>query len=249
MKILIAQNSTQYSLAIAAELAKRGFMAIRCEKNGRVFASAICSEHFDAVVSDVFMAELDFVAAAAVVKSSCCAMPAAFVLSGFDSQIIEGEAKRAGAAYYFLKPFDAAILADRIAQFLDFNAKPLFTDAEKRVAELLQRYKVPPQTKGFAYLRDGIALALADESILDSMTRCFYPAIAKKNHATCGSVERAIRSAIEHAWCRCEPELIFESFGNRSFGDKPTNSEVVALIFEKLRAGRDLPPNTHKIAK
>lgn len=235
MKILVAALGTQYSSVIAAELSRRGYEVDRCEKNGRIFAHTVCESEYSAVVTDVFMAEIDFMAAAGIIVKKGRQVPPAFVLSGFDSPLIEKEVKKAGAVYYFIKPFDASVLADRVAQFLQFNSSPQRTDSERRASAVLQGFMVPPHNKGYSYLRDGVVLCLDDDSLLGSMMGRFYQAVAAKNNVTCGAVERAIRNAVEQAWARCDEATLIESFGQRGVYNKPTNSEFMAVILEKLR--------------
>jgi two-component system response regulator (stage 0 sporulation protein A) len=105
------------------------------------------------------------------------------------------------------------------------------------VTNIIHEIGVPAHIKGYQYLRDSILMAVHDMDILNSITKQLYPAIALRNHTTASRVERAIRHAIEVAWSRGKMDTIDNLFGytvNAGKG-KPTNSEFIALIADKIR--------------
>ena len=96
---------------------------------------------------------------------------------------------------------------------------------------------VPAHIKGYQYLRDGIIMAVEDVEVINQITKQLYPDLAKKYHTTASRVERAIRHAIEVAWGRGQLDIVESIFGytvNANKG-KPTNSEFIAMISDKLR--------------
>ena len=96
---------------------------------------------------------------------------------------------------------------------------------------------VPAHIKGYQYLREAIIMSVEDTEMLNSITKILYPSIAKKFQTTPSRVERAIRHAIEVAWSRGKMETLDALFGytiNIGKG-KPTNSEFIALIADKIR--------------
>ena len=101
---------------------------------------------------------------------------------------------------------------------------------------MLHELGIPAHIKGYQYLRDAITMVVKDQEMMGSVTKILYPAIAKKNQTTASRVERAIRHAIEVAWGRGKMETIDELFGYTiSTGKgKPTNSEFIALISDKI---------------
>lgn len=110
-------------------------------------------------------------------------------------------------------------------------------DLETRTTEVIHEVGVPAHIKGYQYLREAICMSVVDVDLLNSVTKILYPTIAKKYQTTAGRVERAIRHAIEVAWTRGRLETIEELFGytvNAGKG-KPTNSEFIALIADKIR--------------
>ena len=108
---------------------------------------------------------------------------------------------------------------------------------ETDVTNMIHEIGVPAHIKGYQYLRDAIMMAVEDMSMLNSITKILYPTIAKNHQTTPSRVERAIRHAIEVAWSRGKMDTIDELFGYTvSVGKgKPTNSEFIALIADKIR--------------
>lgn len=110
-------------------------------------------------------------------------------------------------------------------------------DLETEVTNMIHEIGVPAHIKGYQYLREAIIMSVNDTSVLSSITKILYPGIAKKFATTPSRVERAIRHAIEVAWNRGKMETLENLFGytiNTGKG-KPTNSEFVALIADKIR--------------
>ena len=108
---------------------------------------------------------------------------------------------------------------------------------EKDVTEMIHEIGVPAHIKGYQYLREAIMMSVEDTEMLNSITKVLYPSIAKKYQTTPSRVERAIRHAIEVAWSRGRMETLDALFGytiNTGKG-KPTNSEFIALIADKIR--------------
>ena len=108
---------------------------------------------------------------------------------------------------------------------------------EKDVTEMIHELGVPAHIKGYQYLREAIMMSVEDVEMLGSITKILYPTIAKRFQTTPSRVERAIRHAIEVAWSRGKMETLDALFGytiNTGKG-KPTNSEFIALIADKIR--------------
>ena len=110
-------------------------------------------------------------------------------------------------------------------------------DLEKDVTDMIHDIGVPAHIKGYQYLREAIMISVEDTSILGSVTKILYPSIAKKFQTTPSRVERAIRHAIEVAWSRGRMETLDNLFGYTidTTKGKPTNSEFIALVADKIR--------------
>lgn len=110
-------------------------------------------------------------------------------------------------------------------------------DVEARVTSMIHEVGVPAHIKGYSYLREAILLVLKDRQLIESITKQLYPMVAKAYNTSASRVERAIRHAIEVAWDRGDTETLNNIFGftiNQAKG-KPTNSEFIAMISDKLR--------------
>ena len=110
-------------------------------------------------------------------------------------------------------------------------------DLETEITNIIHEIGVPAHIKGYMYLREAITMVVNDMELLCAVTKELYPSIAKKYNTTASRVERAIRHAIEVAWGRGQIEAINKLFGYTVHNDKgkPTNSEFIAIIADKLR--------------
>lgn len=179
--------------------------------------------------------------------------PVVIVVSAAGSERITEEAISLGADYFLLKPFDQDMLLTKIRQLTapkeqtekrlrqgfvsTQNGFSNGNNLEIIVTNMIHSVGIPAHIKGYTYLRDSILLVVNDMEILNSITKELYPTIAKMHQTTPSRVERAIRHAIEVAWLRGKMDVIDELFGytiNASKG-KPTNSEFIALIADKIR--------------
>ena len=146
-----------------------------------------------------------------------------------------------------LKPYDQNSLCNHIKDILrsrnkltdekiSFEKKDE-PDIETQVTKIIHQIGVPAHIKGYQFLRDAILLTTADHSYINAVTKRLYPEIAKKNGTTASRVERAIRHAIEVAWDRGDLETVQRFFGYTvsNTKGKPTNSEFIALIADKLQ--------------
>lgn len=212
----------------------------------------------DVVLLDLVMPLMDGLGVMEQVRKNADSlekMPAFIVLTAAKQESITENAFALGASYYLLKPFDSAILLTRIKQTVQdmqnkksengnsivYENKNMGVNKkvnlEADVTNVIHEIGVPAHIKGYQYLRDAIMMSVNDSEVLNSITKVLYPTIAKKHKTTPSRVERAIRHAIEVAWSRGKMDTIDELFGYTvSYGKgKPTNSEFVALIADKIR--------------
>ena len=174
------------------------------------------------------------------------------VYSCIGNEEITRQAMAAGAAYYLFKDNDISILVDRIralacGDFQRTGAAPagepqLSTQLqlERAITDIIHDIGVPAHIKGYQYLRVAITMAVMDSSILDSVTKQLYPSVARQFQTTPSRVERAIRHAVEVAWDRGNVETLNSYFGYTIHNNKgkPTNSEFIAMIADKLILAR-----------
>ena len=249
IRVLLADNSEFFAVPCANVMKSHGLDVITVEKDGKSLLDAIARQEPDVVLLDFFLPRLDAIGVLKALDGlEQPKRPRMMIMSGFDNPALEREALTAGADYYFLKPFDAGEMADRIQTLCgDHPAAPTNRAAERDVAaeqslemqvtEIIHQIGVPAHIKGYQYLRDSILMAIEDGGIINAVTKRLYPAVAKKHDTTSSRVERAIRHAIEVAWDRGDVDVLNSYFGytiHNSRG-KPTNSEFIAMISDKFR--------------
>ncbi|WP_316248729.1 sporulation transcription factor Spo0A [Zongyangia hominis] len=250
MKILIADDSKEFIDLCSEEFAKYGFELHTSAKDGQKLLDKITLVEPDVVLMDLFMPRLDALGVmGAAAELPLGKRPVFMIMSSFDNADFERRIMQAGAAYYFLKPFDVAMMAERINQIIGFagglEAPAIATraplrkepDLEVMVTEIIHQIGVPAHIKGYHYLRESIMLAVQNPDIINSVTKQLYPTVAKKFDTTSSRVERAIRHAIEVAWDRGDVDTLNAYFGYTIHNGrgKPTNSEFIAMISDKLR--------------
>lgn len=248
LKVMIADDKTELGQNCAKALKGYGMDVVLCEKDGQVVLDKIRSVKPDVVIADVFMPNLDVLGVLNGIKEmNEKERPMVMAMSSFDNQRLEKETLDAGATYYFLKPFDINTMAQRIIRLSGWKNEispvvvkdNVVTDAqlELMITEIIHQIGVPAHIKGYHYLREAIMLSVKNSEIINSVTKLLYPTVAKKHSTTSSRVERAIRHAIEVAWDRGDIDVLNSYFGYTIQNDrgKPTNSEFIAMISDKLR--------------
>ncbi len=167
------------------------------------------------------------------------------VLGNFSDDKIINRAIALGARYYFMKPVSASLVGERV---IELSAEPEFApirdkferkragSLDERISNIFISIGIPPHIKGYNYLREGIKMAVEDPHIINNVTKGLYPIIGERFQTSASKVERAIRHAIEVAWNRGRIEAVNAIFGARVYigTEKPTNSEFIALVADKL---------------
>ncbi len=222
-------------------------------KDGEEAYLMIKEKEPDVVLLDIVMPKLDGLGVLDKVnKDSSIKKSVSFVMiSAIGQEKITEDAFAKGADYFIMKPFDNDMVIDRIKHIRQqksskehrkINAyekvqmiSPQSLEAE--VTEIIHEIGVPAHIKGYQYLREAIIMSVNDMDMLNSITKILYPGIAKKFQTTSSRVERAIRHAIEVAWSRGKMDTIDELFGYTVSNGKgkPTNSEFIALITDRIR--------------
>lgn len=241
IKVLIGDDSVEYGIAIASTLRGLGMYAVTRPKDGSVLFETIKNDRPEVVVLDAVLPKMDAIEIIQQVTALGGKTPEFIVTSPYDNVFIEKEIMKSGAAYYMLKPFELKTLANRILSLVTDgkirNSADKRADMEVVVTEVIHQLGVPAHIKGYHYLREAILSSLSNQELLEGITKELYPRVAQKFDTTSSRVERAIRHAIEIAWDRGNVDTINSFFGytvNTSKG-KPTNSEFIALISDKLR--------------
>lgn len=259
--ILIADDNQEFARTLANYIQEQEDMeVIGLAKDGEETIDMITNIAPDVVLLDVIMPHLDGIGVLEkinMIKSE--KKPTCIMLSAVGQDNITQRAISLGAEYYVVKPFDIELLIKRIRQLKDFkpsqNSNNFISreiknqyielnnnsDEEKNlealVTNIIHEVGVPAHIKGYQYLREAIIMVVKDIDVINQITKSLYPQIAFKFNTTPSRVERAIRHAIEVAWGRGDQKTVENIFGYTisAAKGKPTNSEFIAMIADKLR--------------
>ena len=247
LKLVIAEDCEEFNREGIAILKEFGFEPRFIPKDGLTVIEEINNYTPDVVIMDFFMPKVDAIGVIKSVNANKTALPKFIILSSFNNPILERESLLSGASYFILKPFNIRTLAENIINISKENegfTKPTLMvnklsqhNIEYKVTEILHQIGVPAHIKGYHYLRESIVMSVENPDIINAVTKQLYPSVAKKFSTTPSRVERAIRHAIEVAWDRGDVDILNSYFGytiHNSRG-KPTNSEFIAMISDKLR--------------
>lgn len=221
--------------------------------NGQECLDIIENTDPDILVLDIIMPHLDGLAVLSKLQEKQ-SRPKVIMLTAFGQEDVTKKAVQLGASYFVLKPFDMETLIKHIRD-LKGQKQPMIEQRDSNlsiareenqsqevnlsqsITNVIHEIGVPAHIKGYLYLREAITMVYHDIELLGSITKVLYPDIAKKYNTTSSRVERAIRHAIEVAWSRGNVDSISKMFGytiNMSKA-KPTNSEFIAMVADKLR--------------
>lgn len=245
VKVLIGDDTKEFGQICSEMLKNAGFQTILQPKNGFNVLEGLKKYNPDVVIMDSFMPNMDAIGVMQTAKETLNKLPMFIVTSAYDNSFVEKEIMQNGAAYFMLKPFDIKTLVERIYSFVGVSSTKAKAhnnhnselDMEVIITETIHQIGVPAHIKGYYYLRESIMISIKDPEMLGSVTKLLYPSVAKTFKTTSSRVERAIRHAIEIAWDRGDLETLNSYFGytvHVSRG-KPTNSEFIAMIADKLR--------------
>lgn len=232
-----------------------GMEVVATARNGKEAMQQIKEKKPDVVLLDLVLSELDGLSVMERIKQDkeIGDKISFIVVSSIRQESVMEKAFSVGADYFIIKPFDHEAMVARIQQvyFSRFNsgtdmvAAKVYENKKKMpaynletdVTNIIHEIGVPAHIKGYQYLRDAIMMSVKDSEMLNSITKLLYPTIAKQHKTTPSRVERAIRHAIEVAWSRGKMDTIDDLFGYTVSNGKgkPTNSEFVALIADKIR--------------
>ena len=245
VKFLMSDTSAEVTAACREALELKGVEVTVVEKDGLKVLQKMLAVRPQVVLLDAFMPGLDALAVKQKYNAAGERHTAFFVTGAFQSEEMVQELLDEGFAYYFVKPFDENVLASRVLKVALGHEKRVLVQTsvdsdELTVTEILHQIGVPAHIKGYQYLREAILLAVDDMDVINAVTKVLYPEVARRFSTTPSRVERAIRHAIEVAWDRGDLETLQKYFGYtvNSAKGKPTNSEFIAMIADRLQLQR-----------
>ncbi len=242
-KILIGDETADFGMIYQTRLEEKGYKVILTKRDGVELFKAIERERPYLVIMNAIMTGIDACHLLDNVKNTDC-YPLFIVTSACNNAMIEKQIMENDHCYYILEPFESSMLLDRVDKMccgknVTATHHMDYTDQEQLqlITDIIQQIGVPAHIKGYHYLREAIQFSIQDTALMSSVTKQLYPVVAKHFNTTASRVERAIRHAIEVAWDRGDVDILNSYFGYtiQNSRGKPTNSEFIAMIADKIR--------------
>ena len=242
--VFIADSAEEFCSALSAALNNAaGFQIIGTASDGEQAVRMIQEKKPDILVLDMMMPNKDGISMLKAI-SGMDKKPITLATSGFVTDYVASTAAGLGVRYMMLKPCDVSAVVERLEEFRGGEnqriipmRRPDKNSIETLVTGIIHEIGVPAHIKGYQYLREAIIIAVEDMDVINAITKVLYPQVAKTFQTTPSRVERAIRHAIEVAWDRGDLDTLQKFFGYTvsNTKGKPTNSEFIALIADKLQ--------------
>ena len=242
--VMIADNTEEFCTGLANALQRtEGFRVVGTANDGEQAVRMIEEKQPQVLVLDMMLAKRDGIGVLKAI-SAMERRPKVLATSGFMTEYVASAAANLGVQYLMLKPCDMTALTERLEELrggqnqkLPQNRPSGKPNIEAMVTSIIHEIGVPAHIKGYQYLREAIIIAVNDMDVINAITKVLYPQVAKAFQTTPSRVERAIRHAIEVAWDRGDLDTLQRFFGYTvsNTKGKPTNSEFIALIADKLQ--------------
>ncbi|WP_046173791.1 sporulation transcription factor Spo0A [Domibacillus indicus] len=249
IKVAIADDNRQLVKLLEEVVTSQEDMTVAGTAfNGQECLAMLPEIEMDVLILDIIMPHMDGLAVLERLRTGGDKQPHVIMLTAFGQEDVTKKAVELGASYFMLKPFDMESLISQIRQVAGAEQpmrhverkeepKKQKKNIDASITAVIHEIGVPAHIKGYLYLREAITMVFNDIELLGSITKVLYPEIARKYNTTPSRVERAIRHAIEVAWSRGNMESIAALFGYTVSVSKakPTNSEFIAMVADKLR--------------
>lgn len=241
-RVLIADSNQEFCEHLREKIRQTpGFEVVGTVNDGAKASELLQVMKPDMMVVDLMLPEKDGIAVLKV-ASGLDKRPVSLVVTGFMTDFVAYSAANLGVQYFMTKPCSAELICERLQEITGMDAgkdsgKNSEMNIETMVTSVIHEIGVPAHIKGYQYLREAIMIAVKDMDVINAITKVLYPQVAKTFSTTPSRVERAIRHAIEVAWDRGDLETLQNFFGYTvsNTKGKPTNSEFIALIADKLQ--------------
>ena len=242
--VLIADSTEEFCSGLATALHRAGgFQVVATATDGEQAIRLAQEKKPDVLVLDLMLAKQDGISVLKALERMEH-RPVTLATSAFVTDYVSSAAAGLGVRYLMLKPCDLTALVERLEEIRGSDQQRRLalrrndkTNIEAMVTGIIHEIGVPAHIKGYQYLREAIIIAVNDMDVINAITKVLYPQVAKTFQTTPSRVERAIRHAIEVAWDRGDLDTLQRFFGYTvsNTKGKPTNSEFIALIADKLQ--------------
>ncbi len=244
LNVVIADTNEAFLGALKEGLGNTGsFCVVGTTDDGEEAVRLVKQKNCDVLVMDSVLKNLDGLAMLTRLKRDNC-MPAVLVASTYFNSFLAQQFTELGVSYLMMKPCSVEAVIQNLKLLREtaptgrkISAIQKHNAIETLVTNVIHEIGVPAHIKGYQYLRHAIIVAVEDMDVINAITKVLYPEVAKAFNTTPSRVERAIRHAIEVAWDRGDLETLQKYFGYTvsNAKGKPTNSEFIALIADKLQ--------------
>ena len=242
--VLIADPNADFREMLCREINASGeFRVTACVGNGQEALRALSDNAPDVAAMETVLPDSDGLSVLRHLRQTEKKDVKVVLYSTFCSDAMLAEAQKLGASYFLYKPFEVDDLLERMHSA--FRPAPVLPRHDENlkavVTSIIHEIGVPAHIKGYQYLREAIMRTVENMDYINAVTKVLYPAVAEQYATTASRVERAIRHAIEVAWDRGDLETLQKYFGYTvsSKKGKPTNSEFIALIADRVLLGWD----------
>lgn len=246
--LIVDDNNDFCNVAINHFSKSTVFECVGVANDGQVAIEMIGTKKPDILILDMVMPFLDGVGVLRHMKQmDKNERPKVIVVSSLAQDNLTHTLANEGADYVMAKPVTFSSIEERMKDLMtdartDSNSVTSYInrqvdDLETTVTGIIHEVGIPAHIKGYQYIREAIMMVIQDNDMINSITKQLYPTVAKQCGTSASRVERAIRHAIEVAWDRGDTDVLNKFFGytiSTSRG-KPTNSEFIAMIADKLR--------------
>ena len=238
-QVLIADADEQFRNELVVTLGdNEEFEIIGVAADGEEALQIASENRPDIIILDLLLPQYDGISVLDLisVRYADCKV---FVATGFISKYIISALAARRVSALLKKPCTAQCVVDRINETLKRSDPPIeekLPALNQQITEMIHNIGVPANIKGYRYLREAIKLAVEDMDRINNMTEYIYKPIALADNSTPKRVRTAIMRAIEIAWDRGDLDTLqsFFSYTVSNTKGKPTNSEFIALLADKL---------------
>ena len=243
--IILADANEEFRMTLQQTLEESGeFSVVGSTGDGMAAWQLVSERKPDLLVTDLLLPALD--GFGLLERMEAAKLPVkTVVVSALDRDQIVSQAMNKGAAFFMPKPCELPSLLERMRQVAAEGASLPEDEAqvlEREVTSVIHEVGVPAHIKGYQYVREAIVIAVQDMDVINAVTKVLYPEVARRYNTTPSRVERAVRHAIEVAWDRGDLETLQSYLGDTvsNTTGKPTNSEFIAMIADRIRLQRKI---------
>lgn len=240
-KVMIADADEEFRNLLGDVFRQEEDLELVCSTgDGEKAAAFLREQAVDFVVMDLVLSGMDGMELLRMLETMGESRPRTLVLSSFLQGSIVTRAAALGADFFLLKPCRTSAVLERMRELRGVAEERISQSVEAQITSIIHEIGVPAHIKGYQYLREAILITVDNMDVINAVTKVLYPEVAKRFGTTSSRVERAIRHAIEVAWDRGDIETLQKYFGytvSISKG-KPTNSEFIAMIADRLQLQR-----------